>query len=150
MCLEAENIKEAQTNRQKQAAASKNKLVAAAMELFNEKGYEQTTVQDICTRADLSVGVFYHYFPSKSDVLQTVRLRKNEELLDYISNHGHSRSIPRLFWNCSALLFNSKVQVHLNWCKIPLQQQCDEAFNWMMHFGFCASGLFGVPRWPEN
>jgi len=47
--------------------------------------------QYICTRAELSVGVFYHYFPSKSDVLQTVRLRKNEELLDYISNHGHSR-----------------------------------------------------------
>ena len=67
------------TNRQKQAAASKNKLVAAAMELFNEKGYEQTTVQDICKRAGLSVGVFYHYFPSKSDVLQTVRLRKNEK-----------------------------------------------------------------------
>ena len=89
------------TSRQKQAAASKNKLVAAAMELFNEKGYEQTTVQDICKRAGLSVGVFYHYFPSKSDVLQTLRLRKNEELLDYISTKScsrkHTEAILELF-----------------------------------------------------
>jgi AcrR family transcriptional regulator len=42
---------------------------AAAMELFVEHGYEQTTVADIAERAGLTARTFFRYFDDKREVL---------------------------------------------------------------------------------
>lgn len=47
----------------------KNELVALAEKLFVEKGYEETSVEDILKASGLSKGGFYHYFKSKEEVL---------------------------------------------------------------------------------
>ncbi|MFD2415260.1 TetR family transcriptional regulator [Amycolatopsis pigmentata] len=44
-------------------------LTAVAMELFLEHGFEETTVEDICTAAEISRSTFFRYFPSKEDAL---------------------------------------------------------------------------------
>lgn len=58
-----------QTNRQKQALATKQKIFTCAVSLFAQKAYENVTVQDICTEAEVSVGAFYHHFKSKENIL---------------------------------------------------------------------------------
>lgn len=47
----------------------KNELVEIAEKLFLEKGYEETTVDEILHASGLSKGGFYHYFKSKEEVL---------------------------------------------------------------------------------
>ncbi|AYN38020.1 TetR family transcriptional regulator [Streptomyces dangxiongensis] len=44
-------------------------LVAAAFRLFVERGYEQTTVDDIVALAGVGRRSFFRYFPSKEDVV---------------------------------------------------------------------------------
>ncbi|MEU0743363.1 TetR family transcriptional regulator [Streptomyces sp. NPDC006134] len=44
-------------------------LVAAAFRLFLERGYEQTTVDDIVALAGVGRRSFFRYFPSKEDVV---------------------------------------------------------------------------------
>ncbi|GAA3205668.1 TetR family transcriptional regulator [Actinocorallia longicatena] len=44
-------------------------LADAAFELFEEKGFEQTTVDDIVARAGVGRRSFFRYFPSKEDVV---------------------------------------------------------------------------------
>ena len=44
-------------------------LVAAAFQLFMERGYEQTTVDDIVALAGVGRRSFFRYFPSKEDVV---------------------------------------------------------------------------------
>ncbi|MGW5635162.1 TetR family transcriptional regulator [Streptomyces sp. NPDC003832] len=44
-------------------------LVAAAFQLFVQRGYEQTTVDDIVTLAGVGRRSFFRYFPSKEDVV---------------------------------------------------------------------------------
>ncbi|MDQ0596926.1 AcrR family transcriptional regulator [Streptomyces canus] len=44
-------------------------LIAAAFQLFTERGYEQTTVDDIVTLAGVGRRSFFRYFPSKEDVV---------------------------------------------------------------------------------
>lgn len=57
------------TNRQKQAAATKEKIFRCAVGLFAQKSYENVTIQDICTKAKVSVGAFYHHFGSKEHII---------------------------------------------------------------------------------
>ncbi|AKV04258.1 Transcriptional regulator, TetR family [Labilithrix luteola] len=45
------------------------RLTEAAMELFAERGYGQTTVQDIAARAGLTERTFFRYFTDKREVL---------------------------------------------------------------------------------
>ncbi len=60
---------EERTNRQKQAAATKQKIFRCAVELFAQKSYENVTIQDICRKAEVSVGAFYHHFGSKELII---------------------------------------------------------------------------------
>jgi AcrR family transcriptional regulator len=45
------------------------RLVAAALELFEERGYENTTVIEIAERAGLTKSTFFRHFPDKREVL---------------------------------------------------------------------------------
>ena len=58
------------TKRQKQAIETKNKIYNHAIKLFSEKGLKKVKVIDICNSADVSVGVFYHYFENKEAILK--------------------------------------------------------------------------------
>lgn len=57
------------TDRQKQALITKGKVYESACKLFAKHDYEKVTIQDICQDANVAVGVFYHYFSSKSAIL---------------------------------------------------------------------------------
>ncbi|MFE0019978.1 helix-turn-helix domain-containing protein [Amycolatopsis sp. NPDC059021] len=45
------------------------RLVVAALELFEERGYENTTVIEIAERAGLTKSTFFRHFPDKREVL---------------------------------------------------------------------------------
>ncbi|MBL3681676.1 TetR/AcrR family transcriptional regulator [Leucobacter aridicollis] len=44
-------------------------VIRAAVELFAERGYANTSVQDIVDAAGVTKGAMYHYFESKDDLL---------------------------------------------------------------------------------
>jgi AcrR family transcriptional regulator len=54
-------------SRWKPDAASR--LIRAAIQLFDEQGYEATTVAEISERADLTKRTFFRYFTDKREVL---------------------------------------------------------------------------------
>ena len=67
------------------AGKVKNKIVEAAWELFHEKGYDNTTIDDIIRRSGTSKGSFYYHFESKDaflGTLSTILDEKYETLLE--------------------------------------------------------------------
>jgi AcrR family transcriptional regulator len=48
---------------------ARGRLEKAAMELFRERGYDRTTVEDIARRAGLTERTFFRYFADKREVL---------------------------------------------------------------------------------
>jgi AcrR family transcriptional regulator len=48
---------------------ARERLAYAALQLFSEKGYDDTTVAEIADRAGLTKSTFFRYFPDKRDVL---------------------------------------------------------------------------------
>lgn len=60
------------TRRKQQKAATRERILQAAKELFAEHGYEATTMQKIAQATRLSAGNVFVHFPSKADVLATL------------------------------------------------------------------------------
>lgn len=56
----------------KEHELKKNELLAIAKTLFFQKGYDNTTVQDIIDTLGIAKGTFYHYFKSKDELLDTL------------------------------------------------------------------------------
>lgn len=57
----------------------KGRIVKAAWELFWEKGYDDTKVNDIIKKSDTSKGSFYYYFDSKDALLGTLSTMLDEQ-----------------------------------------------------------------------
>ena len=56
----------------------KSRIVTAAWQLFYEKGYNGTTVDDIIELSGTSKGSFYYYFSTKDELLNTLSLILDE------------------------------------------------------------------------
>jgi AcrR family transcriptional regulator len=57
------------SRKKKRQLERRNSIIQAAVNLLKDKGYEQTTMQDIAEAADLSTFSVYYYFESKLDIL---------------------------------------------------------------------------------
>lgn len=57
------------TSRKIQAKKTKSRLFNSAVSLMDEHGYDNVTIEEISGKAGVSVGTFYHYYKSKSDIL---------------------------------------------------------------------------------
>ena len=67
---------------------TRNKIVAAAWRLFNERGYEDTTIDEIVEESGTSKGSFYHYFEGKDALLGSLSIvfdEKYEELKEQVT-----------------------------------------------------------------
>lgn len=51
--------------------SAKTVLFDKAMDLFRKNGYENVTVSQICTEADVTRNAFYYYFNSKEEILSS-------------------------------------------------------------------------------
>jgi len=55
--------------RQRRSTEIRERLFRAALNLFAQKGFLETTVEDITEAADVGKGTFFNYFPSKDHIL---------------------------------------------------------------------------------
>jgi len=68
-------------------ASSRETLAEAASELFLEKGFAETSVADITTRAGVSRSSFFNYFATKSDVLWAGFDERVARLVEALDHH---------------------------------------------------------------
>ena len=60
---------------QQRGEETRSHILDVAGELFAERGYDATSVADICARAGVTKGAFYHHFTSKQAVFLELRDR---------------------------------------------------------------------------
>jgi AcrR family transcriptional regulator len=66
---EPEQVAEGPGLRERRRVRTKLMIQAEALRMFDEKGYEQTTIDDIAHAAAMSPRTFFRYFPTKEDVV---------------------------------------------------------------------------------
>ena len=57
---------------QQRSEETRHRILEAATHLFSKTGYDATGVAEICQVAGVSKGAFYHHFPTKQAVFQTL------------------------------------------------------------------------------
>ena len=61
------------------AGETRERIVDAALTLFREKGFDETTMRDIAAAADVATGAAYYYFRSKEELVMAFYARTAEE-----------------------------------------------------------------------
>lgn len=71
-----------------------SQIVSAAARLFQERGFENTSFQDLAERSGVPKGNFYYYFRSKDEVLDAVVESRLNKLDEHIKSLEESYSDP--------------------------------------------------------
>ena len=80
--------------RKEQAEETRNRIYTSAIELMEENGFGNFTIEDISKRAGVSVGAFYHYFESKNDILAEIFYRADDYFSTQADNLLEELDIP--------------------------------------------------------
>lgn len=109
-----------QIRRTRRKEARPGELLAAALDLFVEKGFAATRVEEVAQRAGVSKGTLFLYFPSKEELFKAV-VREN------ISGRFAE-------WNDEFDRFEGSTQDMLRYC----------LFNWWERIG--STKASGIPK----
>jgi AcrR family transcriptional regulator len=60
------------TRRERKKQETRRRIYSAAFALFLEKGFDETTVEEIAERADVGKGTVFNYFPHKTSFLAAI------------------------------------------------------------------------------
>jgi AcrR family transcriptional regulator len=69
------------TKRQLQARETKNKIYSSAVKIINQKGYNNVSIEDITSDANVAKGSFYTYFESK-EALVFYTFKQSDEVYE--------------------------------------------------------------------
>jgi len=67
-----EHVVVKETLRARQAEGTRQLLIATARELFTERGFAATSIEEIIQRAGVAKGALYHHFSGKHDLFKAV------------------------------------------------------------------------------
>ncbi len=72
----------------------REKILAAAFELFLDKGVSATTIEEICDRADVANRTFFNHFATRQDMIRALAQRRLVNLHDVVFDRG-DQPIPQ-------------------------------------------------------
>lgn len=81
--------------RNKNPEQTVEQILHIATELFIERGYDKTTIQDILDQLKMSKGAIYHHFKSKEEILEAIISNRAEyvkELFNNLIRHTHAKN----------------------------------------------------------
>lgn len=77
----AEPTPQSSSLRAQQVAQTRASLIRAGRKLFGEKGFRQTSVEDLARAARVTTGALYHHFPTKTALFEAVFEHAHTELM---------------------------------------------------------------------
>lgn len=95
---------------------TKLKITKTAWKLFHEKGYSETTVDDIVAESGTSKGSFYHYFSCKDELLSSLSDLCDSKYQDVVKTIDPDMNcFDKLLFLCYAVhdMFDQEIPVGL-------------------------------------
>ena len=86
MAQETITVKGVNQPKTKLGLAKMHKIIEAAEELFTSVGFYQTSISDICKKANTAVGTFYIYFNTKTDIYRYLMEKYKRQIKDHLAD----------------------------------------------------------------
>lgn len=80
-------MKKKLTKRQIQAKNTRQKIYNISIDLMKKKGFNNITIAEICSAANVSIGSFYNYFESKYSILDEIFKIADDFFLDVVTHN---------------------------------------------------------------
>jgi AcrR family transcriptional regulator len=110
--------------RERKRRQTRQALVGAAMRLFEEKGYDETTVAEIAAAAGVSTKTFFNYFASKDEVLFPHLHGRIDRAVSVIEHRGPGEDLAdvliRAMEQMLADAVRDELAAGLAWARLPL------------------------------
>jgi AcrR family transcriptional regulator len=68
------------------AEETRNRILDAALRLFQQRGFEAATMRDVATEAGVATGAAYYYYRSKEELVMAFYLRTDREAGEAFAN----------------------------------------------------------------
>lgn len=72
----------------------KNKILTAAIKVFAQKGYNNTTMSDVSIQAKVGIGTLYNYFKNKDDLLLNCMKKTIEDEIQQVKHVSDKEKDP--------------------------------------------------------
>ena len=92
------------------AQRTRDRLLKSSLKLMKEKGYQNTTVREICNDAKVSIGTFYSYFPAKEDLFLNIYMEGDRFFTDSVALNLSGSTIAEKIVD----FFRYYTRLHLN------------------------------------
>lgn len=92
----SETDKQPESKREKATAKRRYRILEAAVMCFLERGYHQTGVRDIASRAGVSLGNLYNHFRGKHDVLVEIAVLERREMEPFLKILDSASPAPKV------------------------------------------------------
>ncbi|MEI2472516.1 TetR/AcrR family transcriptional regulator [Peribacillus frigoritolerans] len=109
--------------------ASKEKIRAAAMELFIKQGYYATSISDIAKQAGISKGLLYNYYKGKEELLSEMveaRIKEVVEVMEEAFTLNTPREQLEHIINGAIDNIHQKPEIHRFYLHLQTQPESDE------------------------
>ncbi|MEW5593252.1 TetR/AcrR family transcriptional regulator [Peribacillus frigoritolerans] len=109
--------------------ASKEKIRAAAMELFIKQGYYATSISHIAKQAGISKGLLYNYYKGKEELLSEMveaRIKEVAEVMEEAFTLNTPREQLEHIINGAIDNIHQKPEVHRFYLHLQTQPESDE------------------------
>jgi AcrR family transcriptional regulator len=103
-------------------------IFTAAEQVFAERGFEATKVQDISKQVGLSMGTIYAIFPSKEDLFHAILEERGRELLQLARAVAGSKRSPRETLHALSEAYIEYFVAHPNFLRMHLR----EGTSWVL------------------
>lgn len=83
--------------RERKKQQTRQRIIAAALELFDERGFDRAPVAEIARAAEVSEATLFNYFPTKEDLVYSGMEAYEQQLLEVVRHRPSGTSVLAAF-----------------------------------------------------
>jgi len=101
------------SRRERKKQENQQRILEAALQLFETQGVETTTIDAIAEAADVSRGTFFNYFPTKESLLSAIAAEELRDLQRRKSVADNDSAVARIYSLMHTLMTDSLAFLHV-------------------------------------